>query len=187
MGPFVFFIWIMCIIFFVANAAKKSGAARKNPQRPVQQRPPQQSPQVYDAQQQALDSMHAANRPRQLSQNSTSQSGSAWPWKVDPNKPNFRNSPPYGTQPVRAYTPGQNRSSQFGATKASRLAETGVLLEDRKNDWLAKQLREEAAIYRRGSVYDLGAVHNVDCEADSIKRAHARRHNSNGLDRQTFR
>ena len=80
-----------------------------------------------------------------------------------------------------------SRAYSMGKIKASRLSETGVLLEDRKNDWLAKQLREEAAILKRGSLYDLGAAHDVDCDADRIKRQHLRVHNSNGLDRRTFR
>ncbi len=47
---------------------------------------------------------------------------------------------------------------------------TGVMLEDRKNDWLAKQLREEANIARRSDL-DLGAAHERECAADDLRKA----------------
>ena len=75
----------------------------------------------------------------------------------------------------------------FGPAQVNHITANPVLFEDRRNDWLAKQLREEAAIKRRGSIYDLGASHDSLCEADYIKKEHAKRHNSNGLNRQTFR
>ena len=75
----------------------------------------------------------------------------------------------------------------YSSTRAGGIRENSVLLEDRRNDWLARQLREEAAIKRRGSIYDLGAAHDVSCDADNIRRSHARRHNSNGLNKQMFK
>ena len=69
---------------------------------------------------------------------------------------------------------------------ATSIRENGLLLEDRKNDWLAKQMREEAEIYRRGSLYDLGAAHEADCDAKRIKLFHIRTHNTNGIDKKTF-
>ena len=75
----------------------------------------------------------------------------------------------------------------FGSSQPNNITANPVLFEDRRNDWLAKQLREEAAIKRRGSIYDLGAAHDVTCDADLIKKSHVKRHNSNGLNRQTFR
>ena len=60
-------------------------------------------------------------------------------------------------------------------------------MHSKRNDWLAKQLREEAAIKRRGSVYDLGATHDVNCDADDLKKSHVRRHNTNGVNREMFR
>ena len=73
-----------------------------------------------------------------------------------------------------------------GREKVSSIRENGLLLEDRKNDWLAKQMREEAEIYRRGSLYDLGAAHEADCDARRIKLFHVMTHNSNGVDKKTF-
>ncbi len=50
------------------------------------------------------------------------------------------------------------------------------LRDDRENDWLAKQLREEARIYRNGLGLDLGASHEQSCDAGLIKKAHHARH-----------
>lgn len=50
------------------------------------------------------------------------------------------------------------------------------LWDDRENDWLAKQLREEARIYRNGLGLDLGAAHEQSCDAGLIKKAHHARH-----------
>ena len=182
---FIFIIiWVIAIISFITKAAKGASGQARNTQRPNTQysssRPQTiHNPSAYDAQQVRMDSTR---------QNSGKQT--------------FRNVPSstYGTtnSQVRRldakkainqdrYAAASPVGSAYGQVKASRIGESSVLLEDRKNDWLAKQLREEALIYRRGNGIDLGASHNVNCEADEIKRGHARRHNSNGLDRQTFR
>ncbi|MBQ2228635.1 MAG: hypothetical protein II427_05905, partial [Firmicutes bacterium] len=42
----------------------------------------------------------------------------------------------------------------------------------RKNDWLARQMREEEKILRRGDMLDLGASHAASCDADLLKRYH---------------
>lgn len=44
-------------------------------------------------------------------------------------------------------------------------------MEDRSNDWLAKQLRYEKSALRNNGL-DLGYSHDVDCDADDLKRAH---------------
>ena len=49
-------------------------------------------------------------------------------------------------------------------------------MEDRNNDWLAKQMREEQRILMRGDMLDLGASHAANCEAGEIKNGHLRRH-----------
>lgn len=49
-------------------------------------------------------------------------------------------------------------------------------LEDRKHDWLARQLAEERAIQRRGSELDLGAGHRDNCDARSLKIQHMKEH-----------
>ncbi|MBQ7605486.1 MAG: hypothetical protein IJU59_03265 [Firmicutes bacterium] len=58
--------------------------------------------------------------------------------------------------------------------------------DDREHDWLARQIREEAAIYRKGSMLDLGASHERGCEAAFIKEAHRLRHLRIGRTRPKF-
>ncbi|MBQ1465187.1 MAG: hypothetical protein IIZ17_00705 [Eubacteriaceae bacterium] len=97
-----------------------------------------------------------------------------------------------GRTAQRTYTPNTSRtparrfSPPAGRETVGSIRENGLLLEDRKNDWLAKQMREEAEIYRRGSLYDLGAAHEADCDARRIRLFHLRTHNTNGVDKKTF-
>lgn len=50
-------------------------------------------------------------------------------------------------------------------------------MEDRDNDWLAKQLREERkALKSTSAMMDLKMSHMEHCEADEIKQSHARAH-----------
>ena len=73
-----------------------------------------------------------------------------------------------------------NRSFTFGKSKAgaSPRAEAGGSLaetfmkDDRKNDWLARQMREEERILRRGDLMDLGASHAAGCDAELLKKYH---------------
>ena len=58
----------------------------------------------------------------------------------------------------------------------------GVLMEDRKNDWLARQMREEERILRRGDLMDLGAGHSRQCAADLLKMYHVESCDANGID-----
>lgn len=46
-------------------------------------------------------------------------------------------------------------------------------LEDRNNDWLAKQLREERFYEQKFSaMYGLKRQHAANCDADSLRREH---------------
>jgi len=49
-------------------------------------------------------------------------------------------------------------------------------MEDRNNDWLAKQIREEERILRRGDLMDLGASHAKSCDAGKLKSQHHIKH-----------
>ena len=57
--------------------------------------------------------------------------------------------------------------------KENELAEA---LEDRKHDWLARQLAEERTIRFRGSLTDLGASHDYACDAKKLKKLHIFEH-----------
>ena len=165
-------IWmfvVITIIVKVASGASKAAKAQQQIQRAQQQfrMPSQQSqgvrsqsgtrPQSYDAQQESMD------RARQAQ--------------------SFRNVPgaTYGSSNTGS------RSAYSGyKSKPVDVKTQSVLFEDRKNDWLAKQFREEAALKRRAGA-DLGASHEVECAADELKRSHVRRHNTTGLNKSTFR
>jgi len=56
--------------------------------------------------------------------------------------------------------------------KKSALNDAFKGMEDRNNDWLARQIREENRILRNGTLSDLGAAHNVKCDARDIKKVH---------------
>ena len=179
-------IWIIAIISFITKAAKNATGTSKPQQRTNNaysgSRPQQIHPgQVYDAQQEAIDRQRQAQQVKQTFRNVPSSTYGTT------NTSQARRVNAIKEANQDRYAAAKTTGSAYGQVKVSRLGENAVLFEDRKNDWLAKQLREEAAIYRRGSGFDLGASHNASCEADMIKREHVKRHNSNGLNKQMFR
>ena len=149
-------IWMIVVITIIVRVA--AGASKAARQQQISQRlqQPQQNRAVYDAQQQNLDRM------KRLDQSSSAR-----------------------RVPSGSYSQAQQYNRAY-SSKPVDVKTTSVLLEDRRNDWLAQQLREEAALKRRAGA-DLGAVHEVECAADDLKRSHARRHNTTGINRNTFR
>lgn len=113
--------------------------------------------------------------------------------RAQPQQQQFR-MPPQNSQSFRSVpgaTYGSSNTGSRSAYSGSRPAPAdvktqSVLFEDRRNDWLAQQFREEAALKRRAG-NDLGASHEVECAADDLKRSHIRRHNTTGLNQNTFR
>ncbi|MBR5741764.1 MAG: hypothetical protein IKX91_04335 [Firmicutes bacterium] len=70
------------------------------------------------------------------------------------------------------------------AGSPSSIRNVDVLMEDRQNDWLAKQLREEARAAKRTSdMFELKMEHIEDCDARDLKETHARLHRLGRLDR----
>lgn len=67
------------------------------------------------------------------------------------------------------------------AEKGGTLAET-FMKDDREHDWLAKQMREEARILRRGDLMDLGASHEASCDAEMLKNYHLYAEHDDSLD-----
>ena len=165
-------IWVIAIVAMIVKSAKKANGNAAKTTRP---QAPYQAPQNANA-----------ARPRQLTPAQQSQQIQQRAQYTSQQRAAAAQRAVRETNQDR-YGAATTVGSSFGQVKTSRIGESGVLLEDRKNDWLAKQLREEAVIYRRGVGFDLGASHNVNCAADDLKRGHIRVHNSNGLDRQTFR
>ena len=185
-GIFVI-IWVIALISFIGKAV---GGASKNQQRPT--RP--NTPYTGTQNQQSMSS-NAAGSGGQNFRNvpgatygSSNTGSTSRPRSLSSYGQSSASNAGYSQRVPAASSYSQNKNAaMFGQVKASRIGESAVLLEDRKNDWLAKQLKEEAAIARRGSVYDLGAAHEVNCDADKIKREHVKRHNTNGLNRGMFR
>lgn len=150
-------IWMFVVITIIVKVASGASKAAKTQQQIAQRvQQMQQNRAVYDAQQQNLDRM------RRLDQSSSARRA-----------------------PSGSYSQAQQYDRAY-ASKPVDVKTQSVLFEDRKNDWLARQFREEAALKRRAGM-DLGAAHEVECAADDLKRSHVRRHNTTGLNRSTFR
>ncbi len=71
------------------------------------------------------------------------------------------------------YSPIKDKSESIKREKAGFEHE---MFEDRQHDWLAKQLREEYMISRRGDLLDLGARHGASCSAREVKNFHLSQH-----------
>ena len=72
----------------------------------------------------------------------------------------------------KSFTLGKSKAGASPKAEAGgSLAET-FMKDDRQHDWLARQMREEERILRRGDLMDLGASHNTSCDADMLKRYH---------------
>lgn len=63
---------------------------------------------------------------------------------------------------------------------------TTALRDDRSNDWLAKQLRDEKnAMYMMSDMFAMKAQHKSSCEAEMIKRFHEDNCDANYVDQAT--
>ena len=80
------------------------------------------------------------------------------------------------------------RSKTLASPKAEAggtLAET-FMKDDREHDWLARQIREEEKILRRGDMLDLGASHAASCDADVLKKYHLYAEHDDSIDRGEY-
>jgi len=64
----------------------------------------------------------------------------------------------------------------IGKSGGLRFQSSSMMMEDRNHDWLARQLKEEAMVMRRGDFLDLGASHGASCDARFVKALHALQH-----------
>ena len=95
---------------------------------------------------------------------------------------------PAAVEPAKASNKrslGRSLGSSAKAEAASSLAET-FMKDDRKNDWLARQMREEERILRRGDLMDLGASHASSCDAETLKRYHLFAEHDDSIDRGEY-
>ncbi len=98
----------------------------------------------------------------------------------------------YDKVSTSTYVPSSRRKDSAAsvsrtASQSGRMIRTtndGFLMEDRQNDWLAKQMREESrALKATSDMFDLKAQHAADCDARDLKETHARDHRLGRLDR----
>jgi|GEM_PF-5960792 len=60
---------------------------------------------------------------------------------------------------------------------------SSILTDDRANDWMARELKEErASEYRMRIMFDLHAEHHSSCEAEMIRRFHEDNCSANDVD-----
>lgn len=82
---------------------------------------------------------------------------------------------PGSAVPATAAKQGESgQGAALSAVKTGGLKDErslGSIRDDRRGDWLARQLKEEAALARR-SKYDLGGAHDLSCDARKLKLSH---------------
>ncbi len=105
-----------------------------------------------------------------------------------PNHP--RNGRPAGAQtapvPVRRdpvhVSAARRKNSGVNAAMAREKIDIGSW-EDRKNDWLARQMAEERIARKRVSdMFQMKMEHKYNCEAEMLKQFHEVRCNANEVD-----
>lgn len=90
------------------------------------------------------------------------------------NIKNIPNKPP--TRPVS--TPSVKRSNTLKAE-----VNHAMLLEDRNNDWLARQLRDEHKAFKdTKDMFDLKIEHSSHCDARYIQQFHHNNCSAGGID-----
>jgi len=169
--PFVFILFFVSTIGAAKKAQKRNGSSsHSNP-------PPRST---------------SSGRPAPLRTNVPKGNGEGYAFDRD-------------GQPVRSNTPSRSGSyasassyvptskvkdstrtaaKRVSSGSPSSIRNTDVLFEDRQNDWLAKQLREEARLAKRTSdMFDLKYEHAASCDARDLKDSHERAHRLGHLDR----
>ena len=87
------------------------------------------------------------------------------------------------TMHQKAATSGRTQPRAVSQQKADSVTRTYRMLEDRENDWLARQRREEAATERRFSaMYGLKRMHEANCPARNLRDEHRRSCDATSID-----
>ena len=83
----------------------------------------------------------------------------------------------------KAAASGRTQPRSMSQQKADSAVRTYRMLEDRENDWLARQRREEAATERRFSaMYGLKRMHEANCPARNLRDEHRRSCDATSID-----
>lgn len=142
--------WLLVVISIV-KAAKKSSKKSRNysgrPSRPASgAQQPYSSCEAYSPQESYPAPAAANSKPRR-------------PARIR----NINLSPARNEVTMDTFT---DDSPEHGLRASS------VLREDRTNDWLARQIREETRILMRSEMYELKEAHAAFCEARELKESH---------------
>lgn len=87
------------------------------------------------------------------------------------------------TMRQKAAMSGRTQPRAVSQQKADSAVRTYRMLEDRENDWLARQRREEAATERRFSaMYGLKRMHEANCPARNLRDEHRRSCDATSID-----
>lgn len=143
-------IIIIVVVFIIIPARKRSASA------------------AADAKFKAEQNRQALNKSMSKAVGSTNQHSAGYKAvanpKPQPVKINTVAKP--HPQPVEKY----NKVTSSSSSKA----QSSVLLEDRNNDWLANQLREEHKAFKRTKdMFNLKIEHASHCDARYVKQLHA--------------
>lgn len=90
--------------------------------------------------------------------------------------PEFTPTPVPRTVPREAKKKVSARPAKNYKGVSIKDSSNNMFLEDRNNDWLAKQIKEERKILSRSDMLDLGAAHEKACQADQLRRLHVLEH-----------
>ena len=87
------------------------------------------------------------------------------------------------TMRQKAAMSGRTQPRTVSQQNADRAIHAYRMLEDRENDWLARQRREEAATERRFSaMYGLKRMHEENCPARNLRDEHRRNCDATSID-----
>ncbi len=166
--------WMVIILVAVNSAANKR--KKNNWSRTPQSNAEKQAEQIRNY---ANINSPAASGGASYSQGSSGQSSAQWKTRGTTTASNAAGRARYDGA-VSSYSnsnvSGLDKSLQRERGSKSLRDLSDFFGEDRKNDWMARQLREERRILLTGSALDLGASHAASCDADDLKASHHREH-----------
>ena len=145
-------IWFILVFTFIKKAVKKSSGGSSTAKTPQTPRPTPQR----------VVTPHQVQRVK------------------PPKKEVWDDEEPDIPKPPRKAKAGEARPARSFLKETSALSD--LMVEDRHNDWLARQIREEKRHVVWNNFVDLGAAHDEACAAELNAREHKRRHQSYVVD-----
>lgn len=82
-----------------------------------------------------------------------------------------------------AYSKPHKNGSSYGSVNVDRRIDSSPLRDDRTNDWLARQLRDEHIAFKKASdMFGLKIEHSAHCDAQLLKNYHNLNCDAKGID-----